>query len=555
MPHFSTLAEAVASIGNLYPHNGFTFQDHAGSETTYSFPAIAGETARRAGALHCLGLRRGDRLALIATEPEHFVLTFLAAIRIGVVPVPVYPPLYLARLDGYLLQTESILRSSSAKVVAISARLAGSLSALRERAAGVKLVDLEGLASADGGFNPPDAAVSPDDIAFLQYTSGSTAEPRGVMVTHRSVISNVRAFLTGLDADAVRDKGVTWLPLYHDMGLIGFVLAPVYSGISIVFIPTLRFVRNANVWMDTIHAHRGTISFAPNFAFDLALRKACAANIEHWDLSCLRVLGCGAEPIQPETIQAFQRVFAEKWRLPVNSIVPAYGLAESTLAATMKPLNGALRVRRINRSIFEERGTAVATADPEADALEHVSCGHAFPQHELAIMNAAGRRLPDGAEGEICLRGPSIAAGYIGVAGGWGSTMRSGWLRTGDLGYLDAGELYVTGRIKDLIILNGRNIHPQAIEWLAADVESVRSGCVAAFSRPGRAGEELVVVAEARGDRAAAICKIEEAIQRGMLVRPVDVVCVKPGSLPRTSSGKLRRHQIRKSYLSGSLRS
>ena len=556
MPDFSTLAEAVAGIGDLYPDNGFTFQDHGGRETTYSFPEIAAATARRAGALDGLGLARGDRVALIATDPEQFVLTFLAAIRIGAVPVPIYPPMYLAKLDGYLRQTGAILTSSEAKLVVVSARLRDSLSGLAARAApGVRIVDVEGLATGvESGFSPPDGAVSPDDLAFLQYTSGSTAEPRGVRVTHRCLISNVRAFVgAGLAADARVDKGVTWLPLYHDMGLIGFVLAPVYWGISIVFIPTLRFVRNANVWMDTIHAHRGTISFAPNFAFELALRKARAGGAEPWDLSCVRALGCGAEPIQPDTIRTFSRVFGERWRLPPNSVVPAYGLAESTLAATMKPLGAPDRVRRIDRSIFEEQGRAIETADPDTEVLEHVSCGVPFPQHEVAIMDPAGRKLPDGAEGEICLRGPSVGAGYVGVRGGWGSAMRDGWLRTGDLGYLDAGELYVTGRMKDLIILNGRNVHPQVIEWLASDVEGVRSGCVAAFSRPGRTGEELVVVAETRGDRAAAISKIEVAVVSGLFVKPADVVCVKPGSLPRTSSGKLRRHQIRKSYLSGSL--
>jgi fatty-acyl-CoA synthase len=554
MSDFTTLAEAVANIGKLYPENGFTFQDQDGHETTYTFPAIVRETARRAAALRRLGVAAGDHVALVAADPKHFALTFLAAIRLGAVPIPIYPPLYLARLDSYFQHTASILSSSRAKLVVVSVQWRDKLEALsRQIGAAVRVADVESLGNGDDSFEPPDRSISPDDVAFLQYTSGSTAEPRGVIVTHRSLISNVRAFVAGLDAHAARDKGVSWLPLYHDMGLIGFVLAPIYAGISIVFIPTLRFVRNPNVWMETIHAHRGTITFAPNFAFDLALRKACAAKVEHWDLSCLRALGCGAEPIQPETMRTFADVFGNRWRLSRASLVPAYGLAESTLATTMKPLQDPLGVRRVDRAAFEREGRAVEADVHASDVLEHVSCGVPFPGHELTIRSASGRLLRERCEGEICLRGPSIGRGYVGVRGGWGSAMRDGWLRTGDLGYLHAGELYVTGRIKDVIILNGRNIHPQQIEWIVSDLESVRRGCVVAFSRPSRAGEELVVVVEARRNGSAAITEIEDTIQRAMLVTPADVVFLKPGSLPRTSSGKLRRHQIRKSYLNGSL--
>lgn len=550
------MAEAIANVGRVYPQNGFTFQNAAGRETRYTFAQIASETARRAGALHRLGLRSGERLALIATDPEHFVLTFLAAVRIGVIPVPLSPPMYVSRLDGYLAQTESIMKSSSAKLVAISGGLRDSLAALAERLGeAVGWIDLESLMGAEEGFTPADTAISPDDVAFLQYTSGSTAEPRGVVVTHRCLISNARAFIAGLGADPVRDRGVTWLPLYHDMGLIGFVLAPIYTGISVVFIPTHRFVRNPNVWMDAIHAHRGTISFAPNFAFDLACRKAADVARDQWDLSCVRALGCGAEPIRSVTIERFLSLFGERWGLPATCIVPAYGLAESTLAVTMKPPNDAVRVLRIDRTVFEAQGRAIPALDGAVNPLLHVSSGAVFPGHELAIMDPAGVPLADLTEGEISLRGPSIAAGYFGAAAqSWRDAMLpDGWLRTGDLGYLADGELYVTGRIKDLIILNGRNIHPQEIERLASGVNGVREGGVAAFARPGDGGEEVVVVAEARGDRAAIADRIALAIQQDMAVTVSDVVCVKPGSLARTTSGKLRRHQIRKRYLSNSL--
>jgi fatty-acyl-CoA synthase len=553
LPQFVTLAESIAKIGLLFPHNGFTFQDQSGRETTYTFPQIADETARRAGALHGLGLKAGDTLALIAPDPEHFVLTFLAALRIGVIPVPLYPPLYLSRLDAYQAHTLAILKSSRAKMLAIPASLRESFAALGATAGATpQLVDLETLANAEPGFAPADDAISPDDIAFLQYTSGSTAEPRGVVLTHRCLISNARGILTGMGMDAAHDKGVSWLPLYHDMGLIGFVLAPIFAGISVVFIPTVRFIRNPNVWMDTIHAHRATATFAPNFAFDLACRKASNSEDARWDLSSLRLVGCGAEPIRFDTVKRFATLFSKRFGMPENSVMPAYGLAESTLAVTLKPDQQPVRLRRVSRATFEENGRVVTAAADDKDALEHVSCGVAFPGHEIAIMDSSGVHVADFTEGEICLRGPSVAAGYIGNASGWDASMLyEGWLRSGDLGYLADGELYVTGRIKDLIILNGRNIHPQTIEWVAAGVEGVRGGCVAAFSRPGAGGEELVVVAEAKGDPAAIAEAISLVLRQNLLVQAADILCVKSGTLPRTSSGKLRRHLVRKNYLSG----
>jgi len=556
VPSFKTLAEAIANIGSLYPKNGFTFQDEKGKEVTFSFPEIANATAARAVALQQLGLAKGDRLGLIVIDPEHFVLTFLAAIRIGVVPVPVYPPRYLGGLDSYFQQTESILNSASAKALAVSSKLRELLSRVTGNVRTLtQIVEVEKLCDLDTGGDFKECTILPEDLVFLQYTSGSTMEPRGVMITHHCLISNIKAFLSvGLEGDPHRDKGVSFLPLYHDMGLVGFVLAPIFWGISVVFIPTLRFVKNANVWMETIHAHRGTISFAPNFAYALAVRKASATGWQAWDLSCVKVLGCGAEPIHPETLRDFVRL-GGKYRLSPDCILPAYGMAESTLAVTMKPLHDPVRFRSVERTTFEKTGIAIEASDGVGPILEHVSCGVPFPGHEVAIMDSDGKCVDDCVEGEICLRGPSTAAGYIGNPESWQAMQRNGWLRTGDLGYFADNELYVTGRIKDLIIVNGHNIHPQTIEWLAAKVAGVKKGCVAAFSRPGPQGEELVIVVEARtGDNTRMISEIAEAVQRAILIAPADIVCLKQDSLPRTSSGKLKRHQIRQRYLTDTAR-
>lgn len=553
MSDYTNMIEALQGAASRFPANGFTFQNQAGEETTYTFPEMERITRRIATGLQERGLIKGDRLGLIITEPEHFVLTFLAAVRVGIVPVPIYPPLYLGSLASYFRQTEAILRSSHAALVAVSTKLVDSLSCLLKQLPELKtLIAVESLRSSPDFMS--ECSIEPDDVVFLQYTSGSTMEPRGVMVTHRSLVSNIHCFMgQALRADPATDKGVTWLPLYHDMGLVGFVLGPLYWGVSVVFIPTLRFVKNTGVWMEAIHNHRGTITFAPNFAFALMLRRARAVDLERWDLSSLKALGCGAEPIQPDTMRQFMDVFGQNCGLPATALMPAYGLAECTLAVAMKRLPDIMHTDHVHRTAFEEAGVAQPPVDGNP-VIEHVACGAPFDGHEVEIRDAEERPLPDGYQGEIWVRGPSVCAGYAGNPEAWSQVWRDGWLRTGDLGYRRNHQLFISGRSKDLIILNGRNVHPQLIEWVVNQVKGVRPDCIVAFSRPGQGGEELVVVVETKERRNAAfIVEVADAVQQAIYTKPADIVCVKPGSLPRTSSGKLRRQQVRRDYLSGSL--
>src|SRR5262249_28628293 len=269
-----------------------------------------------------------------------------------------------------------------------------------------------------------------DDLAFLQYTSGSTADPRGVMVTHRSLLSNIECFMDrGLQMDPDRDVGVTWLPLYHDMGLVGFVLGPICRAISVIFIPTIRLVNNASVWMDSVHRHRGTVTFAPNFAFARATRRARAVDLDRWDLSCLKAVGCGAEPIRPRTLREFAHVFGERCRLSPRAILPAYGLAEATLAVSMTRVGDQMRTRLVDRGRFHAEGVAEPAPDG-AVAEEHVACGVPFPGHEVRIIGELGEPQPDGVQGEIVVRGPSITHGYFGDPIGSEMTWREGWLYT-----------------------------------------------------------------------------------------------------------------------------
>lgn len=553
MLDFKTLNEAILRIGDLYPTQGFTFQDQRGQEITYTFPEIEQETARRAAGLQSRGLVKGERVALVLPDPKDFVLTFLAAVRIGVVPVPLYPPLYLVNLDSYFQHMENILRSSGARVLITSPNLQNNLAPILERVAA-----LEQFLTAESliieGMKPDYCDIAPDDLVFLQYTSGSTMNPRGVMVTHRSLLSNVKCFMQeGLEMVPGRDKGVTWLPLYHDMGLIGFVLGPICYGISVVFIPTMRFIKNATVWMETIHAHRAAVSFAPNFAFALVLRRARAGDLARWDLSCIKALGCGAEPIQPGMMREFARVMGDECNLRPTAIMPSYGLAETTLAATMKKLKEIIRFRRVDKTQFEAEGRAIEATN-DKPYLEHVSCGSPFSEHSVAIMDDEGRELSEGREGEVCLRGSSIAAGYINNHEAWEASFHDNWLHTGDLGYMADGELYITGRIKDLIIINGRNIHPQQIEWELMKIDGIRMNGAVAFSVPGENSELLIVAVETRtNDTADLVSKIEEAVYGSIFIKPTEVICLRSGALPTTSSGKLKRQQVRYQYINRTL--
>ncbi|MEO0601666.1 MAG: AMP-binding protein, partial [Myxococcota bacterium] len=320
--------------------------------------------------------------------------------------------------------------------------------------------------------------------------------------------------------------------------------------------PTMRFIKQPNVWLETIHRHRATCSFAPNFAYALATRRAKPSDVERWDLSSIKLLGCGAEPIQPKTMREFQQTFAPAG-LAETAILPAYGMAEATLAMTFKPVEDVLRTLTISASKLAEEGQVElvdAASAPEGVAVEQVSCGVTFPDHDIAVLDDDMQPLPEGTEGELCFRGPSVTKGYFNNPEATARAFRDGWIRTGDLGFVLNGETYVTGRIKDLIIVNGRNVHPQAVEWAVAEVPQVRKGNVIAFSVPGDNGEELVVTLETRSqDHDALITAARSEVQRELSLRIADVRCLPPGTLPKTSSGKLQRRKARELYLQGKL--
>jgi fatty-acyl-CoA synthase len=559
-----TIVDAVRDLAGDR-ERGFVFVAGDGSERLHTFRDMALEAERRAGALAACGLKKGDRLALVIPSGEEFVLSFLAALFAGVVPVPVYPQLSFKNIESYNDSLSHIVRASGAAMMLTTQDAKPYVDPVSARVESLrKILTIDDLAGASGQAN---ATVLPDDLAFLQFTSGSTSRPKGVMVTHGNLAANAEAFMIhGLERDPSIDKGVSWLPLFHDMGLIGFVVGPLFTNIPCVFLPTASFVRAPRLWLDKIHQHRGTITYAPNFAYALVAKRLKDKDVEGLDLSCLRVAGCGAEPIQPKALRDFAERLAPTG-FDARAFLPSYGMAESTLAVTFVPSGDGLRTDEVDAAALAQ-GQALSSAHGRSI----VDCGRAFPDHAVAIVNDTGRRLGERQVGQIVVRGPSVAKGYFEEPELTRETFRpladgdgECWLHTGDLGYLVGGRLFVCGRAKDVIIIRGRNYYPSDIEWAVAELSNVRRGNVVAFgvdvdaqggiSAEGTGEEQLVVCCEGAAADAKTICNAASAkigAQFGLSTR--EVVVVSLASLPRTSSGKPQRRATRRMYLEGTLR-
>jgi len=474
--------------------------------------------------------------------------------------VPMYPPQTMAKLEAYGDTVRHVLAASGAKALVTNETLRGMIQEHLVSAtapaptptptAGVATVTERELRDAPG-FDPDAGwSVELDDIAFLQFTSGSTSAPKGVMVTFRNLAVNSHAIMFDGLRSTPDDRGVSWLPLYHDMGLIGFVIAPLYALVPVMFLPTTAFIRRPSLWLDAIHRFRGTITFAPNFAYSLAARAVTEVQSAAWDLSCLRALGCGAEPIQADVLRAFLRRFAKQGLRP-ESVLPSYGMAEATLAITFSDIDAPLLTDRVD---LDAMRAGVARPTEAGAALELVACGRPFPGHELAIVGPDGARLGERGVGEVWVRGPSVTAGYYNNPEATEEAFGGGWLRTGDLGYLAGGELYICGRAKDLIILGGKNYYPQDLERVVSRVEGIRDGQCVAFSRlDASGGEQAVVVAESRRASAALVQAVMRAVRAEIGVQLADVVLIKRGTLAKTSSGKVRRREMKRRLEAGEL--
>jgi 1-acyl-sn-glycerol-3-phosphate acyltransferase len=527
-----------------------------GTEIPITYGDLLTASTAVAGGLRDIGVARGDRVALMLRTERAFFQGFFGALIAGAVPVPLYPPVRAADLLTYTRRQQRILRNADARVLITFAEAERLASLMRGQVPSLETVTTP-VHLPRGDAQASWRLTNPSDPALIQYTSGSTGDPKGVLLSHANILANVRAIGDALDIRS-DDVGVSWLPLYHDMGLIGMWLGALYFGVPVSIMSPLAFLSRPSRWLCAIHAHRATISAAPNFAFDLCARKVTDDEIRGLDLSSWRVAINGSEAVSPETIEAFTRRFAPYGFKP-EAMCPAYGLAEAAVAVTLVRLRRTPRVDAVAREPFERTRHLQPSARDDARPLRFVSCGVPLRGHGVRIVDRSGQPLGDRVEGRIQFRGPSVTGGYFRRADTTRAAMHDGWMDSGDLGYQVGGELFITGREKDLIIQGGRNICAEEVETLTSSVPGIRRGCVAAFGIPDPATgtEQLVVVAETRAqDRTQ-----REALERAVRDRVVDgigsppdvVVIADPHTVLKTSSGKIRRSAMRETYVQGTL--
>ena len=527
-----------------------------GTETPITYGELVRTATAISGGLRQLGVTKGDCVALMLRTERAFFETFFAILMIGAVPVPLYPPVRAEDLLAYSRRQEGILRNAEARVLVTFAeaeRLATLIRGQVPTLDAMTIADRLQTESSPWGWELP----NPDNPALIQYTSGSTGDPKGVLLSHANILANVRAIGEAFEIRS-DDVGVSWLPLYHDMGLIGLWLGALYFGVPVAIMSPLTFLSRPSRWLWAIHAQRGTISAAPNFAFDLCARKINDTEIEGLDLSSWRIAVNGSEAVSPDTVERFARRFAP-YGFKAESMCPAYGLAESSVALTLSPLRRAPRVDHIAREPFERARDVrpVSASDPRA--LHFVSCGRPLLNHDVRIVDRSGQPVGERVEGRIHFRGPSVTHGYFRKADITRAAMHDGWMDSGDLGYQAAGEIFITGRDKDLIIQGGRNICAEEIEAITSSVPGVRPNCVAAFGIPDPATgtERVVVVAETRergpAEREALRRAVRDAVVTGIGSPPDVVVIADPRTVLKTSSGKIRRRAVREAYLKGTL--
>jgi 1-acyl-sn-glycerol-3-phosphate acyltransferase len=515
------------------------------------------EAAEVAAGLRHQRVPVGASVAIMLPTGREYFLAFFGALLAGCVPVPIYPPGRPSGLEDHLRRHVGVLTNAQAAtlVTVPEARPLARL-VVPQVPTLQHVVTVPELRSVGGWSSRPTTTGS--TTALLQYTSGSTGAPKGVVLSHANLLANIRATCQ-VGQLGEEDVFVSWLPLYHDMGLIGSWLLSLYAGMPFVVTSPVRFLTRPSRWLRAISDHGATISGGPNFGYELCVRRVEDDDLEGIDLSSWRIAFNGAEPVSPDTIARFTERFAP-YGFDPRAVTPVYGLAECSVALTVPPVGRGPRIDTVSREPLARSRRSVPARPGESSTVRFVACGAPLPGHEIRIVDERGVALGERREGRVEFRGPSATSGYLRDPVATRHLLRDGWLGTGDLGYLADGELYPTGRVKDLIIRAGRNLHPSDLEEVVGSVPGVRTGCVAAFASadPTTGTERLVVLAETRVEGAQEL----EGLRRASLVAAADVagmppdeiVLVPPGTVPKTSSGKIRRAAARERYEHGALR-
>ena len=538
---FAALQRAAAQADNRL---GYRYLDRKERETLQPFASVAEQSSQIANGLWDRGVRTGDTVAIVLPTGPDFMNVFFACSHIGAIPVPLYPPVRLGRLDEYYEKTAAMLAVSRAAILITDARAGKLMGRVLEHTApplGMCRVD-------DVRHDKPVAPrnTTGDDIAMVQFSSGTTGTPKPVALKHRHVISNANAILDKVVHNLEGPPtGVSWLPLYHDMGLIGCVFPAVLYPGTLTLIPPEVFLTKPAIWLRALSDTRSIISPAPNFAYALCTERIRDEDLEGCDLSHWRYALNGAEPIAPGTVRAFYERF-RTWGLRPEAMTPVYGLSEASLAITMSDFGGLHKTLHIDRD-----GLLNGEIQPKDGGIEITSVGPPLKGFAIEIREPSGQALPERRVGRLWAKGPSLMEGYL---DGTPPPRVGDWLDTGDIGFIHEGELYITGRAKDVIVIRGRNHNPDALESAVNGVEGVRTGCAAAVGDISDEGERVVVFVEQReGDKETFAERCRQAILAATGIDPDLVIPLEPGTLPRTSSGKIRRSEALKRWKQGKL--
>ena len=525
-------------------------------EQTITYAELDREARVMAAGLIEHGLTPGERVAIMLPTEAAFFEAFFGVLFAGGIPVPLYPPFRRAQVEDHLRRQAGILRNAGASLLIIGSEIRNVGQLMLGLCEDLRCVETVQALSRAGSIEQIVPA-GPETIALIQYTSGSTGDPKGVALTHANLLANIRAMGEALDASSA-DVFVSWLPLYHDMGLIGAWLGTLHYGVPTIIMPPLAFLADPGRWLRAMGRHRATLSAAPNFAFELCCKNVRDEDIKGLDLSSIKMLVNGAEPVSPATIERFTARFAKLGFQP-EALAPVYGLAENSVGLTFPPIGRGQIVDKVQRPALSRDGDAKMADPGDATALQFVACGRPIEGHEVRIVDEASAELPERTEGRLQFKGPSATRGYFRNDEKTKALFDGEWLESGDRAYIASGDVFITGRIKDMIIKAGRNIYPHELEELVGGVDGVRKGCVAAFpSKSGGADtERLVLLVETRLTEPDAIdalrSRIVEVAKMQLDIAPDEVVLAPPHTVPKTSSGKLRRSAARTLYESGLL--
>ena len=525
-----------------------------------SYGELDGRARELATGLREAHLIPGDRVAIMLPTGADFLASFFGVLYAGGVPVPIYPPARMSQLQEHMRRQAAILANAGAQILITVPAAVRVGRVLEARVATLETIVTPRQLRVPGARTPP-VRREAEDLAFLQYTSGSTGDPKGVMLSHANLLANIRAMIEAMTISD-EDVLVSWLPLYHDMGLIGAWLSSLYVAAPLVLMSPLAFLLEPTRWLRTIDRRGGTLSAAPNFAYELCLRKVDPGAWAGLDLSSWRLALNGAEPVSPTTVRDFcERFAASGFRR--EAMYPVYGLAENAVGLSFPPLGRGPWIDRIDRAALEREGVATPLCEGEEGergAIEFVCCGEPLPGHELRVVDPDGRESAARHQGRLQFRGPSATQGYFDNPGKTKELIAAGeWRETGDLAYVAEGQVFITGRTKDMIIRAGRNIYPQELEERIGAIEGIRRGCVAVFGcdNPDSGTERLIVVAETRERDPARLAqlraRIDELTTALFDAAPEEVVLAPPHTVRKTSSGKIRRATCRQLYEAGQL--